>query len=356
MKIIFGIIGSGWRSEFYMRAAKLMPERFEICGVVTTNPERADKIRKEFGLRIFKTSDEMFESTKPEFVVVSVSKSAAPDVSLSVLNKAIPVLAETPAADTIDKLIKFNNAIPENAKYQVAEQYFLQPMHSAMLSYINNGKLGEINQARISFTNSYHAISLMRKFLGLHFENAKITAARFKVPGYPGFSRQGNPAKEEIVMRDQTIAVFNFGNKTGIYDFEADQHRSWIRSQQVLIKGTKGEINNTSIQYLKDYLTPIKSDFKRVNIGENENLEGYGLKGIIADGEWQYVNPFLNSRLSDDEIAVASCIVKMSEYIRGGKSFYSLADASQDMYFAELLEKAVESGKSIESETQPWAK
>lgn len=356
MKIVFGIIGSGWRSEFYMRIARLMPEHFEVCGVVTTNVERADKISKAFGLRIFQTVDELLENAKPEFVVVSVAKSAAPDMSLSLLKKAIPVLAETPAADSLDKLLQFNRELPKAAKYQVAEQYFLQPTHQAMLSYIAGGKLGEIHQARISFTNNYHAISLMRKFLGVKFENAGITATRFKVPGYPGFSRQGNPVKEELAVKEQTIAIFNFGDKTGVYDFEADQHRSWIRSQQILIKGTKGEINNTSIRYLKDYLTPIKSDFKRINIGENENLEGYGLKGIIADGDWHYTNPFMNYRLSDDEIGVATCIVKMSEYVRSGKPFYSLTDASQDMYFAELLEKAVESGSVIKSETQPWAK
>lgn len=356
MKIVFGIIGSGWRSEFYMRAAKLMPDKFEICGVVTTNRERADKIRESFGLRIFKTADEMLKNTNPEFVVVSVAKAAAADVSLSLLNKSVPVLAETPAADSIEKLLSFNREIPGDSKYQVAEQYFLQPMHSAMLSFIKSGKIGEVHQARISFTNTYHAISLMRKFLGLGFENTAISAKRFKVPGLPGFSRKGNPASEEILMRDQTIAVFDFDGRTGVYDFEADQHRSWIRSQQILIKGTRGEINNTSIQYLKDYLTPVQSDFKRVNMGENENLEGYGLKGIIADSEWHYINPFLNNRLTDDEIAVASCIVKMSEYVKGGASFYSAADASQDMYFAELIEKAVSTGMTIKSETQPWAK
>ncbi len=28
----YGIVGSGWRSDFFLRLAALMPERFEVTG------------------------------------------------------------------------------------------------------------------------------------------------------------------------------------------------------------------------------------------------------------------------------------------------------------------------------------
>ena len=28
----FGIVGSGWRSEFFLRLARLLPERFRVTG------------------------------------------------------------------------------------------------------------------------------------------------------------------------------------------------------------------------------------------------------------------------------------------------------------------------------------
>ena len=31
----FGIVGTGWRSLFYLRVARACPEQFEIAGVVT---------------------------------------------------------------------------------------------------------------------------------------------------------------------------------------------------------------------------------------------------------------------------------------------------------------------------------
>ena len=37
----FGIVGTGWRSRFYLKLASLMPDRLEVVGIVGSNPERA---------------------------------------------------------------------------------------------------------------------------------------------------------------------------------------------------------------------------------------------------------------------------------------------------------------------------
>ena len=38
--IKFGIIGAGWRSEFYLRIAMLVPEIFSVSGIYIRNPEK----------------------------------------------------------------------------------------------------------------------------------------------------------------------------------------------------------------------------------------------------------------------------------------------------------------------------
>lgn len=154
----------------------------------------------------------------------------------------------------------------------------------------------------------------------------------------------------------QVIAHLDFAGKLAIYDFCDDQYFSWIRSPRVLVRGERGEINNNQVRYLADFRTPISFEFVRQNAGEDGNLEGYYHKGILAGNEWVYKNPFAPGHLSDDEIAIASCLVKMDRYVAGGPDFYSLAEASQDQYLNLMIEHALTSSQAISTTQQPWTK
>lgn len=353
--IVFGIVGSGWRAEFYLRIAQLAPERFQVCGIVTRDENKGRKLEEIWGIQSYRNIAELLVGSKPAFMVVAVQKGAALGVIKELAAKDIPVLAETPPSVDLEGLVALNTGITKGAKIQVAEQFHLQPMHAARLKIATSGVLGAIHQAQISVNHSYHNISLIRKFLGIGFENASVTAHQFTAPITAGPGRNGLPESETVETVQQRIAFFDFGGKLGIYDFEKDQHRSWIRSQRLLIRGERGEIHNSGVKFLSDYRTPIEFDLIRRNAGENGNLEGYFLQGILAGEGWVYRNPFIPARLSDEEIAIASCLEKMDDYLKGGPSFYSLAEASQDLYLALMMEKAVQDGTRVRTEIQPWA-
>ena len=355
MKTTFGIYGSGWRSEFFMRVAKLLPTQFEVDGVVTTNPVKAERFKNLFGLKSYKTLDDYLKNNKPDFIVESVNKSASFDITMSMLNKGIPVLMETPAAANLDTLHRLHNEMPPNAKLQIAEQYPFHPLHRARINIIRSGKLGDIGHVQVSFTHGFHGLALARNFLGIGFENATIRAVSFPVNVVAGVSRVGEPTSEVVSAQKQVVAVLNFGEKTALYNFELNQHRSWVRTPIIQIKGTHGEIFNETLKYMADYKTPIEGSITRVNLGENQNMEGYGLKGIQAIGEWYFKNPYRDSRLTDDEIAVATCLEKMVEYIGGGESFYGFAQAAHDTYLSLMMDKAIEKGVPVTTQTMPWA-
>jgi Predicted dehydrogenases and related proteins len=348
-KIRLAVIGSGWRALFFLRCAKMLPNLFELCGVVTRNKDRAEQFKAEFGANAYEGIGALLEKEKPEYAVVSVAASAAANVTKECVDRGIPVLLETPAVPELYDMLS------KNAPVQVAEQYFLRPMEQARLNYLQKGKLGDVVQARISFCNDYHAVSLIRKYLGVGFENCRITAQKIAVPSYPGYERDGLHTEWELKKQDHFIAVLDYGRAAGIYDYEAMQHRSFIRSQFTQIKGTKGEMMNSDIRYLTAPDAFIKTDLLRHNMGEDVNIEGFGLKGITGDNEWLYRNPFENSRLTDDEIGVAECMARMGEFVHTGKPFYSLANGMQDMYLTRLIKKAAEEGKTIESETRAFA-
>jgi hypothetical protein len=59
--------------------------------------------------------------------------------------------------------------------------------------------------------------------------------------------------------------------------------------------------------------------------------------------------------LSDDEIAIATCLEKMAQHAAGGPYFYSLAEAAQDHYLSLLMNESAKSGEAVRAEKQPWA-
>ncbi len=354
-KIVFGIVGSGWRAEMYLQIAALLPDRFEVCGVVTRRETKRLELENRWGIRGFESADDLLAKTAPNFVLTAVAKDAGPGVIKELAAKGVPVLAETPPANDLQTLRALYEAVGPGAKLQIAEQFALQPMHRARLAVAQSGKLGEIHYAHISVNHSYHGISLIRKALGIGFENARINAFAFDPPVIEGPGRNGPPAEERIVATQHTLATLDFGAKVGLYDFEKNQHRSWARSQRILIRGVRGELHQDSVKYLLDYRTPMEFALQRLDAGLDGNLEGYHLKGILGEGEWLYTNPFAPARLSDEEIALATCLARMKQFIDSGDSFYSLAEAAQDQYLALLIEESAAQKRPIVTSTQIWA-
>jgi predicted dehydrogenase len=354
-KIVFAIIGGGWRADFFLRIAQALPERFEVCGMVLRRDEARHEYHEKWGVSTFASLEELLRSEHPSFVVVSVPRSVAPDFIKLAVGNGLAVLTETPPADTVEELIELNELVAHGATIQVAEQYHLQPQLRTQISIARSGLLGEVSQAQVSAAHDYHGVSLIRRFLGIGFEDAMITAHEFTSPVIMGPGRTGDPVEEETVIASQVIARLDFGDRLGIYDFTGEQYRSWIRAPRIHVRGLRGEITNLHVAYLHDFRSPMAYDIERVRAGENTNLEGNHLRGLRGGGEWLYRNEFEPARLFDDELAIASLLVGMYEHVNGGPDIYSLAEASQDQYLQLLIREAVASGQPVRTERQPWA-
>ena len=66
----FIIVGSGWRSLFYVRIAKQFPQLFELKYMLCRTQEKADRIAAEHGITAT-TSEKLCEQAKPDFVVIA---------------------------------------------------------------------------------------------------------------------------------------------------------------------------------------------------------------------------------------------------------------------------------------------
>jgi predicted dehydrogenase len=354
--ITFGIVGTGWRSTFYLRIARACPDRFRIVGLVTRDPSRSQALADQYGVSLFRTVDELLQHERPLFIVTSVPWSVNPGLLAELAEKGIPALSETPPATSLEELLEVWKLVEQGAQIEVAEQYWAQPHHAARIAFAQSGKLGTISQAFVSAAHGYHGISLIRRYLGIAFENVSIQARSFGSPIVTSPGRGAVLPAEEIATAQQTIAHFDFGDRLGIFDFTGEQYFSYIRNQRLMVRGERGEIIDQSAVYLQDRTTPIQVSFLRHSAGLNGNLEGNYLKGIQAGENWVYRNPLAPGELSDDEIAIGSCLLGMAEAVQGGPACYSLAEACQDRYLDILLSQALQSGQAVQSQTQPWAR
>jgi predicted dehydrogenase len=354
--------GAGWRAQFFLSAARELPHLFRCTGMLIRNPEQARAVHATWGVPVYQTLDALLDHGQPTFAVVSVPRTAAPDILAAIARAEVPILCETPPAGTLDELLKLHALVKQGARIQVAEQFTFQPAHAARLAIIRSGLIGDPTYAHLSASHGYHNISLLRHYLGIGYEPVTIRAQKFTQKIIKGPHRAGPPQKEELIDCPHVLATFDFGSKQALYDAAENQHRSLIRTNHTLIRGPRGEINDNTVKYLPPtedgYLNPITTHLIRHDAGQDETLEGYHHKGITAGDKWFYKNPFplsfASPRLLDDELAVATCMLKMAEYAKGGTDFYPLAEASQDTYLSMLLDESAATGKPMTSTPQPW--
>ncbi|WP_317232652.1 Gfo/Idh/MocA family oxidoreductase [Clavibacter capsici] len=354
-QIRFGIVGSGWRSAFFLRIARALPERFAVTGLVTRSAETSRALEEEWGIRTFRTAAELLAAEAPAFVVVSVPRTAAPDVIADLVDRGVAVLTETPPGETVEDLERLDALVRQGARIEVAEQYPLSPLLAAQLAIAASGRLGRVSQVQVAQCHDYHGVRVMRRALGIGFEDATITAQRFSSPLVAGPDRDGDPVREEVVTAVQTTARFDFGDRLGVYDFADRQYFSWIRRNRLLVRGERGEIVDEHVSWLLDATTPTWADITRIETGQGGNLEGLYLRGLLLGSDWVYENPFAPGRLADDEIAIAQCLVEIHAHAAGGPSTNSLAEASQDHHLALLMHEAATTGKPVRSTRRAWA-
>ncbi len=348
-----GLIGTGWRMGFFVRAAQALPELFEITGVVW-HSESGRQRAAQWGYPLYPDIDGLLE-TKPDYVIAAVTRRGgiAGKIVQELALRNVPVLMETALGDTVEELTAMFTAC-RDAKIQVAEQYQFQPETAARITVARSGQIGTVYQSRLQLPNGYHAISVHRKALGAGMQLPAVWGKEYVHHRMASPTRAGDPAGEEMIEVKQMVFQLDYGDKQAFNDLEGDQCRAWFRKTHYNFRGTKGEIYDNEVRWMKDYETPVQYNLDRMMTGSGTNLEGFFLRGIRGPEGFVYENPFMPARLSDDEIAVATCMLKMGEYLDGAPAFYSLAEAMQDRYLGLLTEESARTGQWIQAEKQIW--
>jgi predicted dehydrogenase len=352
----FAVVGTGWRSRFFVRIAAMVPDRMRVCGIVTRTSSRAEQVASEWGVPAFTTVDGMLESDRPDFVIVSVPWAATPGVTRDLVDRGLAVLAETPPAPDADGLRTLWSDVGARGLVQVAEQYLFMPGHAARLAVLGRGTIGDPTSVQVSSTHMYHAVSLIRGLLGVAYDPATVTARAFVAPLVDPLTPDGWTHDAVPRPATTTLATIDFGGRMGLYDFTDNQWWNPLRTRRIVIRGSAGEIVDDAVVRLHDPTTPITSELSRRQTGVDLNLEGLDLKHISFDGDVVYRNPFTGSGMSDDDIAVAAIVEATGAWARGdAPPPYPLAQACQDHLIALAMEESCRTGADVAVAREAWA-
>ena len=200
-------------------------------------------------------------------------------------------------------------------------------MYQAIKQIIENGVIGNVNYINVSAAHEYHAMSLIRFFL--NSDNAKlINQSEFFSPILHTNFRNGELEDKIYHNSYHSVKIFDFDGKIAVYDFDSEQYFSPIRTDHLLIRGDRGEIENDTVRYFNRDNLFSKSKIVQHKSG---NLDGLYNGSITFEDKVLYTSPFGTARLTDEETAIATALVNMDTYLKTGKEFYSFKNAIKDV-------------------------
>ncbi|MCD8332894.1 MAG: Gfo/Idh/MocA family oxidoreductase [Clostridiales bacterium] len=335
------IIGNGWRADYFHRIARELPEEFRIGSVITRSPDRAAEVTARWGVPA--TTDWQEGLCVPhDYVILCVNRVVTAGFLQRLFELGEAVLCETPPGYSAAEFRAiWNSSRAHRARVQVCEQYQFWPLYSSCQEVIRRGLLGEVSNVTLSAVHGYHAISLFRRFLGAGFSDCRISGKRYRFDVTYTMGRDGYDESGRRISADRDMVSLDFANGTTAFlDFSDEQYFSPIRTRRMNIQGVRGEINDLTVCYLNQDNRPVMLPFTRLDDGRN-NIQGWSHQGMMLGSDFLYRTPFPGAKLNDDELAVATAMRRMKEYVDGGPEFYSLADGLWDAYLACKMDEAV---------------
>ena len=186
-------------------------------------------------------------------------------------------------------------------------------------------------------------VSLLRRALIIGGERYEMRGVRSVGPAVNTDSRYGaildGSATGEV--RDRVMIDYESG-KTAIYDFAPLQYRSYIRPRHFTVRGDRGEWSDTTVYGLDGRNAPCRTALMPELPERYRCLDTQYLRDLRKT--WR---PELFLDTLQDEYAIATILLDMEDYLRGGESPYPLWEAVEDARFWLRLREAVEASTAI---------
>jgi predicted dehydrogenase len=352
----FGMVGVGWRAQYFLRLARQLPAEVEVVGLVGHTRDAVAQMASRWEVPAYGSISELVATQHPDFVVIAVPRPVAPGAIRAAVELEVPALTETPPAPDLEGMRGLWQVVGGSGLVQVAEQYPLVPSHASRLALARSGAIGTVTSVQVSSTHLYHAVALMRAFLDARFERATVSARTFVAPLIDPLARDRWTYDDRPKDATTTIATIDFGGSMGLYDFTDNQWHNQLRSRRIVIRGSAGEIENDEVVRLVGPRTIVRSPLVRRQTGYDLDLDGFDTDHISLGDTILYRNPFPSLRLNDEEIAIGTMLTAMAAWVRGeGPAPYPLAEACQDHLIALAIDQSAPSGSPVTTSGEAWA-
>ena len=343
------IVGSGYRAEYFGRIAARYPALFRAL-YLCRSPEKAALMTERTSVAATTALPEAL-AFGADFAVVAVDRAHIADVAAEWAERGLPVVAETPIGASRTQLERIWRLGQSGAKLVCCEQYHRYPILARGLESIRQGLIGQPCSAYLSLAHDYHGISLIRRLLGTDGEPYVLHAVRTTSQVAATDSRyeailDGSRAEE---ARDVVHVAFASG-KTAVYDFSPIQYRSFIRARHLTVRGERGEWSDRVFSYVDTENLPQRIFLMPEIAPAYRSLDTQALRDLRKT--W---TPELFLDTAQDEFAIASILLDMEGYLKGGPSPYPLAEALDDAWFWLQAQAAVETPFApVLSGPVPW--
>jgi predicted dehydrogenase len=345
----FALIGGGWRARMFLKVARELGT-VHCGGVVLRTAGNLD-------VPTFTSLDACLQELSVDFVLTTTPRHVTPRFIAEAVSREIPVLAETPPAPDLEGLRALWSTVGDSGLVQVAEQYLMMPSHAARVALVAAGTIGTPTQVQVSSTQQYHAVALMRGLLTAGRGPATVRASRFAAPLVNPLSRTGWTDDEEAHPTTTTIATLDFGDgRSGLYDFTEQQTRNQLRFRRLTVRGSAGELHNDEVVRMTSPRTLVRTPLVRRQTGYDLDLIGYDTEHISLGSEVLYRNPYPGRRWMDDEIAMATLLERMANWVQGeGPEPYPLAEGAQDQQLALAIEESADTDTTVTTSREGWS-
>ena len=325
-----------------------MPQQFTLVNWVLRTEERAEEVKKQYHRET--TSDVLAALSVPhDLVVLCVPSSNLESLLFLLIEQQETILCETGfTALPLETLISIYTRYKESqSKILIAEQYYRYPYFQTC--HALRSLLGNLTEVRVACLHDHHGTSIIRHFLAEKGNDCSISASSRTSWIVRTGGRDTIDTEGVRIQTKRTTATLEFEDgKTGYFDFADVQYHSCIRSSHFCLFGERGEISDDSVRYLNEENEGVCQTIQRIKDG-GANNNPLSLRALAFGNTYQFRNPYWPHAFNDDEIALALCLEDACK----GKG-YSLAEAFQDSYLAQCMQRSCAEKKTMETESQIW--